>query len=244
MSAFGPYAHEVTVDFERLGREGIYLVCGDTGAGKTTIFDAISYALFGRTSGAGRDARELRSQFATIDDPTFVELAFSYRGKRYVVRRNPDYPRRDRRSKDGEKTAMEGRAAELHMPDGSVITQFNDVTEAIQDLLGITVEQFSQICMIAQGDFRRLLSASTQDRGAIYRQLFGTERLRYLQVALDQRAKELYATCASHRTTLATHASQAVFAPGSEAEAWREEALRGVESERVALDPQPLAGRL
>ena len=244
MSAFGPYAHEVTVDFERLGREGIYLVCGDTGAGKTTIFDAISYALFGRTSGAGRDARELRSQFATIDDPTFVELAFSYRGKRYVVRRNPDYPRRDRRSKDGEKTAMEGRAAELHMPDGSVITQLNAVTEAIQDLLGITVEQFSQICMIAQGDFRRLLSASTEDRGAIFRQLFGTERLRYLQVALDQRAKELYATCASHRTTLATHASQAVFAPGSEAEAWREEALRGVESERVALDPQALAGRL
>ena len=153
MSAFGPYAGEVTIDFEALGREGLYLICGDTGAGKTTVFDAISFALFGEASGGDRSAKSLRSDFAGAGTPTFVELEFDYRGERYRVRRNPEYLRPKQK---GEGLTKADHDAVLTLPDGGVVAKPSAVTPAIEELLGIDRDQFGQIVMVAQGDFRRL----------------------------------------------------------------------------------------
>ena len=188
MSAFGPYAGRVEVDFTKLGRTGLYLVCGDTGAGKTTIFDAIAFALFGTASGSDRSTHGLRSDFAASDVPTFVELEFEHFGKTYVVRRNPEY---ERPKKRGEGTTKELAAAELRLPDAPPVTKATDVDQRIMELLGIDRSQFSQIVMIAQGDFRRLLSAGTKERSDILRRLFGTDSLRAFQRELEQRRAEL-----------------------------------------------------
>lgn len=188
MSAFGPYAGEVEVDFAAIGRSGLYLVCGDTGAGKTTLFDAISFALYGAASGADRPLRSLRSDFAEAAAPTFVELEFEHRGKTYVVRRNPEY---ERPKKRGEGTTKQLAAAELRQPGRPPIAKASEVDAAIVELLGIDRGQFSQIVMIAQGDFRRLLSADTKDRAAILRKLFGTAPYLEFQRSLERRRAEL-----------------------------------------------------
>ena len=166
MCGFGPYANKTVVDFTRLGTSGIYLVCGDTGAGKTTVFDAITYALFGRMSGQDRADANPRSTFADLETPTYARLEFEYRGKTYDVRRNPAYTRAAKR---GSGTAEQAADAELTMPDGTVKSGVRDVNQAVLDILGIDADQFSQICMIAQGDFRKLLTASTQQRREIFR---------------------------------------------------------------------------
>ena len=150
MSAFGPYAGETVLDFEKLGTSGLYLITGDTGAGKTTIFDAITYALYGEASGTSRDAAMLRSKYADPETPTRVELIFSCGGKQYTVRRNPDYERPARR---GGGTTRQAADAELVYPDGRSVTKVREVTAAVRDVLGIDRNQFSQIAMIAQGDF-------------------------------------------------------------------------------------------
>ena len=178
MSAFGPYAGEMPVDFEKLGRSGLYLITGDTGAGKTTIFDAICFALFGEPSGDARDAGMLRSKYADPKTPTEVELTFEYAGKVYRVKRNPTY---ERAKVHGEGTTSENANAELTYPDGRVVTKLREVNAAVIDILGIDRAQFRQIAMIAQGDFRKLLDASTDDRKAIFRKIFGTERFSVLQ---------------------------------------------------------------
>lgn len=188
VSAFGPYAAEVSVDFEKLGEEGLYLICGDTGAGKTTIFDAISFALFGYASGADRSARSLRSDFARPDVETFVELAFEHRGERYVVRRNPEY---ERPKKRGDGTTTQLADATLTHEGEPPVTGARGVDKAIEELLGIDRNQFSQIVMIAQGDFRRLLQADTKERAAIMRKLFGTAPYLGFQNALATRSREL-----------------------------------------------------
>lgn len=189
LSAFGPYAGTVTVDFTQLGEEGIYLICGDTGAGKTTLFDAISFALYGEASGADRTARTLRSDFADADTPTYVELSFAYRGQTYRIRRAPEYQRPKKR---GEGLTLQAAEVEFERPDGTVLTRRADVTRAVEELLGIDRAQFGQIVMIAQGDFRRLLSASTDERSEIFRKLFGTDAYRRFQQNLEARRKELY----------------------------------------------------
>lgn len=191
MSAFGPYPGVVEVDFESLGREGLYLVTGDTGAGKTTIFDAIEFALFGQPSGEYRTTRSLRSDFAAPATETFVELAFEYHGERYLVRRNPEYQRPNLRQKDKLTTQLGG--AELHVPGREdPYTGTRQVDEAIVELLGITREEFGQIVMIAQGDFRKLLSAETKERSEIFRKLFETEPYQRLQLRLEERRGKLY----------------------------------------------------
>ncbi len=191
MSAFGPYADEVTIDFEALGREGLYLICGDTGAGKTTVFDAISFALFGEASGASRSAKSLRSDFASPDTKTFVELEFDYRGERYRVRRSPEYLRPKLK---GEGMTPMKHDALLTMPDGGVVAKPTAVTPAIEGLLGIDRDQFGQIVMVAQGDFRRLLSSKTDERTKIFRRLFDTGRFLNFQKELDQQRQELEAS--------------------------------------------------
>lgn len=188
MSAFGPYSGEVVVDFASLGSTGLYLVCGDTGAGKTTIFDAVSFALFGSPSGQDRTTRSLRSDFASAATPTFVELEFEHRGQRYTIRRNPEYERPKLR---GDGLTTQTADAELRMPEAAPITGTRDVDAAILELVGIDRSQFSQIVMIAQGDFRRLLSAGTKERAAILRKLFGTAPYDEFQKALKRRRDKL-----------------------------------------------------
>ncbi|MBR5617069.1 MAG: SMC family ATPase [Oscillospiraceae bacterium] len=183
VAGFGPYAGEQTLDFELLGQSGLYLITGDTGAGKTTIFDAITFALFGEASGENREPGMLRSKYAKAEDPTFVELTFAYGGKCYHVRRNPDYERAKAR---GTGTTRQSAEAVLTYPDGRVVTKLKDVDKAIHEIIGLTREQFSQVAMISQGDFRKLLQADTRDRQKIFRDIFGTG----LFVTLQNRLKE------------------------------------------------------
>ena len=194
LSAFGAYAGKTELDLRRLGERGLYLITGDTGAGKTTIFDAIAFALFGTPSGDGRESSMLRSKFAAPETPTEVELTFSNAGKIYTVRRNPEYERPKSR---GAGTTKELARAELTMPDGRVITRRADVDAAIRDILGVDRSQFCQIAMIAQGEFRKLLLADTKDRREIFRDIFKTglytrfqERVKSDFLALNREREE------------------------------------------------------
>lgn len=200
MSAFGPYAAKTVIDLGRLGTSGLYLITGDTGAGKTTIFDAITYALYGAASGSNRDATMLRSKYASAGTPTFVELTFSYGGKVYYVKRNPEY---ERPKAKGEGVTTNSADAELHYPDGRVVTKSREVTRAVEEIMGIDRDQFVQIAMIAQGDFLKLLLASTEDRKSIFQKIFRTRGYYVLQEALKNEAgklgKEYEAICASIR---------------------------------------------
>ncbi len=188
MSAFGPYAGTVTVDFEKLGEKGLYLITGDTGAGKTTIFDAVTYALYGEPSGAVRDVSMFRSKYADADTPTEVELYFTCRDKEYYIKRNPEYERPKSR---GEGMTTEKANVELHLPDKRVITKRNEVNNAIIDIVGVDRNQFSQIAMIAQGDFLKLLLASTDDRKKIFQKIFKTQKFSVLQEKLKAEANGL-----------------------------------------------------
>lgn len=192
MSAFGPYAGQTTVDFSVLGTSGLYLITGDTGAGKTTIFDAITYALYGEASGESRESSMLRSKYAAPETPTFVELTFLNGGKTYTVRRNPEYTRPKTR---GTGTTVQKADAELTMPDGRIITKARDVTAAVTDIVGVDREQFARIAMIAQGEFRKLLLAQTDERKAIFRQIFHTGQYQALQNRLKEEAAVLDRQC-------------------------------------------------
>ena len=188
MSAFGPYAGEVTLDMQKLGKSGIYLITGDTGAGKTTVFDAISYALYGEASGNYRENTTLRSKYASADTPTFVELEFEYNNEIYKINRNPEYPRPNKR---GEGFTKQSANAELVMPDGSVITKIKDVSAKVEEIIGINKNQFSQIAMIAQGDFRKLLICETNERSKIFRKIFKTEPYHNIEIKLSSLFNEL-----------------------------------------------------
>lgn len=181
ISAFGPYAGKKELDFEKLGRNGLYLITGDTGAGKTTIFDAITFALYGEASGDSRDSSMLRSKYADPSSPTEVELTFEYLGKKYVVKRNPLYYCSKKRGSGLTKKVSD---AQLIFPDGRIVTKYKNVTEAIIEIMGIDRNQFSQIAMIAQGDFQKLLFASTDDRKRIFQKIFHTEKFSKLQQKL------------------------------------------------------------
>lgn len=189
MSAFGPYAGEETIDFEKLGNTGLYLITGDTGSGKTTIFDAVSFALFGESSG-NREPSMLRSRFADAKTKTYVQLSFLYKGNRYEIRRNPEYLRPKDRG-EGETTER-ADAVLTTAADGKVITGVKNVNDRVTELLGINKEQFSQIAMIAQGDFLKLLLSDTRKRSEIFREIFGTGSYQALQDALRSRSGKLH----------------------------------------------------
>lgn len=192
ISAFGPYAGRVVLDMTRLPENGLYLICGDTGAGKTTIFDAISFALFGEASGENRKPDSLRSQYAAAEQPTYVKMDFLYRGEVYHIERNPRYMRAKLR---GDGFAEEKPNAVLERPDGVQISGVMPVTRAVEQLLGLERDQFARIAMIAQGDFMKLLLADTQERVKILRRLFATEKFACLQERLSEetrRAKAAY----------------------------------------------------
>ena len=199
ISAFGPYAGETLIDFTLLGRSGLYLITGDTGAGKTTIFDAITFALYGEASGSSREASMLRSKYAAADTPTFVELTFAYGGKEYTVRRNPEY---ERPAKKGGGTTVQKADAELYLPDGRTVTKARDVNAALREVLGVDRNQFSQIAMIAQGDFLRLLLADTRERQAIFREIFKTGYYQVFQDRLKNDAAALSRACDDARKSI------------------------------------------
>lgn len=189
LSAFGPYKGVTDIDMEKLGESGLYLITGDTGAGKTTIFDAITFALFGEASGENRTAGMLRSKYAEPETPTEVEMRFRYRGQDYTVKRNPEY---ERPAKRGGGTTIQKADAELTLPDGAVLTKPREVDRKILEILGVNHQQFSQIAMIAQGDFLKLLLADTKERQEIFRKLFETEHYKALQMQILGDAKRLF----------------------------------------------------
>ncbi len=185
MSAFGPYADRVEIDMSALGESGLYLITGDTGAGKTTIFDAITFALYSEPSGDIREVEGLRSKYAAPSTPTFVELTFSDGGKNYLVARSPAYMRP---SKKGTGVTEQKAEVCLTLPDGSVITRRADADGAIAEILGVNRDQFMQIAMIAQGDFMRLINAGTEERQRIFRDIFKTSYYKTLQDELRSAA--------------------------------------------------------
>ena len=189
LSAFGPYAAQTTLDLEKLGKGGLYLITGDTGAGKTTLFDAITYALYDHSSSGIREGSMLRCKYADDKTPTFVELEFEVHGVRYTVRRNPEYQRPKAR---GEGMTTEKADATLTYPDDRPpVTKAKDVTAAVQEIIGLDYNQFSQIVLIAQGQFTKLLNASTEERSRIFRKLFRTQRYAQLQERLQAEASAL-----------------------------------------------------
>lgn len=206
LSAFGPYADEVDIDFAQLGESGLFLIAGDTGSGKTTIFDALSFALFGEPSGDGRQSNGLRSDFADPQAETFVELEFDYLGKPYRIRRSPSY---ERPKKRGTGTTTQPEKAEFERPGLPVLTKTSEVDAAVVELLGIDREQFGQIAMIAQGEFRKLLTADTATRSSIFRKLFATQPFAAFQRELKERKNRLDADNKDLSTRLTAFAKQA-----------------------------------
>ena len=189
ISAFCSYAEKTEIDLNKFGTSGLYLITGDTGAGKTTIFDAITYVLFGETSGTARDVATLRSKYADPKTETFVEMDFVYRDKTYHIRRNPEY---ERPAKRGEGMSLEKSDAELSYLEGDVIaTGTSKVTKAVVEIMGIDKNQFTQIAMIAQGDFRKLLLASTKERSEIFRKIFNTKIYQDIQMKLKDESMKL-----------------------------------------------------
>ncbi len=236
ISAFGPYAGECVLDLESLGTGGLYLITGDTGAGKTTIFDAICYALYGRASGGARDNADLfRSKYAAPETPTFVELEFACRGQRYRVRRNPGYLRPAKR---GSSMVEQKPDAELHLPDGSILTKEKQVTAKVVDILGVGKEHFSSIAMIAQGDFQQLLLAKTEDRVKIFRKIFDTDKYKILQDRLAAEARTLDQNSARLRASVRQYA--AMVQPPAGAEPLHPGALAEGLAEYLRLDSELL----
>lgn len=222
ISAFGPYADKTEIDFSRLGEGGLYLITGDTGAGKTTIFDAITFALYGQASGQVRDSAMFRSKYADIETETFVEFVFSYQGKKYQVFRSPEYMAPKKR---GTGLTLRKAEAQLIYPDErQPVTKARDVTRAIEELLGLDYEQFTQIAMIAQGDFQKLLFAGTVQRGEIFRQIFHTGLYQQVQLKLKDAARSRYKDYDEMRRSIAQYLDGVKFwqAEGTEAEEFTE----------------------
>ncbi len=206
MSAFGSYAGLTEVDFSLFGNKGLFLITGDTGAGKTTIFDAICFALFGKASGEVRDASMFRSRYAKPETRTFVRLTFEYQEKEYCVERVPSYERPALRG--GGMTEQKAEAT-LFLPDGrQPIARPSDVNMYIENLLGVNADQYRQIAMIAQGEFRKLLLASTKDRKAIFSDIFRTHNYKFLQEKVFNEVSSLLSDVNVYNSVINNYISQ------------------------------------
>ena len=172
IQAFGSYSKKEEIDFSALGKSNIFLITGNTGSGKTTIFDAICFALFNTSSGSFRGNNFLRSHYAKDDTKSFVEFEFIFNDKTYKIIRSPQYQRKKLK---GEGIIKENAAAELYLPNGEIIYGVNEVNEYIINLLGLNHAQFSRIALLAQGEFLKLLNSSTNERSEIFRNIFNTQ---------------------------------------------------------------------
>ena len=214
ISAFGPYADRTVIDLDKLGTSGLYLISGDTGAGKTTIFDAITYALFGRASGDSRDDSKLfRCLNAKPETKTEVDLMFVYGKKEYRICRNPEYMRPKAR---GEGFTKEAASVTFYYPDASgrqgpssrPVTKEKEVAAAVQEIIGIDRDQFTKIAMIAQGDFMKVLLSSTDERKKIFRKIFKTDNFNKLQDELKRRYSEIDRICSESESSACMMVSQ------------------------------------
>lgn len=198
MSAFGPYAKETALDFEKFGGAGIFLITGDTGAGKTTIFDAISFALFGEAS-CGKERRlpkSFRSDYAAATDETYVEYTFTHKNRLYRIRRNLEYLRP---KKSGSGMVQEEASAEFtDMESGETLFGTQTVNSRIGELIGLTQDQFAQTVMIAQGEFLKILNAQTKERSELFQKLFNTSVYRQIQ----DRLRDMNTACAEENRRL------------------------------------------
>lgn len=189
MTAFGPYANCVELDFKNDLKDDIFVITGQTGAGKTTIFDAIYYALYGETSGKKREVNELRSDFVGIDGPlTSVEFEFEIKGKRYKIERSP---KQLTKSKKGDREIEKEPKATFMEIGKEPITRLSDIKNEVEKVIGLTNEQFRKIVMIPQGDFREFLNSKTDEKIEILRKIFGTEYYNKIQNDLKEKAKNL-----------------------------------------------------
>ena len=251
ISAFGPYGEKTVVDFEKLGEKGLYLITGDTGAGKTTLFDAITFALYGEASGNVRETGMFRSKYAPDDVPTYVELTFIYQGKDYKVTRNPEYLRPKGR---GTGFTLQKAEAELVFPDSrQPVTKTREVTKAITELMGLDYRQFTQIAMIAQGDFQKLLLAGTAERGEIFRQIFHTGIYQDIENRLREAVKGKWKEYDEMRRSISQYLDGVSISDDPEAESeWKElkkakfegKTIRGIEllAEVIGRQEEKLAG--
>lgn len=231
MCAFGPYAGRCTVDFTRFGGNGLFLITGDTGAGKTTIFDGISYALFGETSGENRQNAGLRSDFASPETRTYVTLTFTHRGKTYTVTRCPEYVRPKLR---GEGEVRQAAEAELLLPDGKSVAKTIEVTSRVEEILHINYKQFKQLCMLAQGEFLKLLLAGSKERSEIFRRIFDTDILLRFQQELAEQARKKAGEIAGVRTHTADNCRRIQTGEGSPL--WEMQQEAGKEDGFFAVD--------
>ena len=188
LSAFGPYASKIELDLSKLGENGVYLITGDTGAGKTTIFDAITFALFGKPSGDIRDVKTLRSEYAKEEIETYVELDFIYHSEEYHIYRRPEYSYTHVQKNGEVKQRSKSADAYLILPNGERIVKPTEVTKQVEQLLGM--KRFRQIAMIAQGSFLEILNADTKERGKLFEKVFMTSKYSILMDCLNQMAKE------------------------------------------------------
>lgn len=225
LSAFGSYGGTECVDFEKM-RQGLFLITGDTGAGKTTIFDGISYALYGQTSGRRRDGDMMRSQYASDTDETYVEFTFCEMGKTYTIRRNPTWERRSRRKNKAGEYALtkESAKVELTMPDGKIFPgKMKETDQKIVEIIGMDMNQFSQVSMISQGDFMKLLLASSKERKEIFSRIFPTKIYWQIQNSLAEQEKEMYLELEDVRKTCRHELENVQCLPESGyREAWKE----------------------
>lgn len=211
MSAFGPYKDKKEVDFSKLGNNGIFLVTGDTGAGKTTIFDGISFALFGESSGSHRETTSFRSKFADVDVETYVELTFSHRNKEYVIHRNPSYLVPKKRG-SGETTKPSDATLTY---DDKIVTGLKVVNEKILEILGINSKQFKQISMLAQGEFLKILHADSDERKLIFRKIFDTDLFDLITTKLNEKYKNNKDEIENLKTEFVTNANNRILKEGS-----------------------------
>jgi len=182
LSAFGPYPDTITIDFESFQEDGLFLITGPTGSGKTMIFDAMIFALYGKTSGQIRQTDSLRCDHALNEIPTFVEFSFSLHQQNYTIKRNPKY------YLEGKKTPKQPSAL-LILPDGKMVEGIKEVNQKMISLLGVDDQQFKQICMIAQGEFTKLIMASSDEREKVLRELFHSETYQKLEEKLKVHLK-------------------------------------------------------